>query len=460
MNEMPLRSLPDDLRTKAGELSSFSGSVPRLLTDLERGWARLGRGWDWEAEAGVTVDYHRALAEVSRMEAMLIQIGEALARTAEIFEAADRAAATLFTIDGMGGEAGSLPVFQSDVLAGLSRQGGDPPLPPPPIPLIGMMALILAGTNLREDPTTEGDATPLTGDAIVTIVDGPVIGGEYTYEGNTYNTWYEVQLISSGETYFVASMFVDTLALHNQNHSYYFSDLAFMGCGILGVTFALFGASQGQLSFNEIYQQVLATAMAMDTDEQDDLQPAFTSESGIQPHDLAAVTQLVIASLGLSVSVFEENGFTERDEDEAAWTELEDRLEAGDRVVVDFVAHHGDGGTAVSGCGGDAPGSCEDQFAHFTEVVDVITITEEDIVIVDGEELPPGEYIVLDETLGSGLPYEGVDYGGYPVVFVPKDEFLNAWFNPEERAADVDEPQEVGYWMLVISPVPDAAEED
>ncbi|HNT75746.1 MAG TPA: WXG100 family type VII secretion target [Anaerolineae bacterium] len=98
MNDL-MRVPPEELRAAGSDLIQLSAAASRVQSTVRQQWGRLDHGWQSYARAGVEEQYAETLREIERMALMLQQLGEALAKTANIIEAADQEAVAFFHLD-------------------------------------------------------------------------------------------------------------------------------------------------------------------------------------------------------------------------------------------------------------------------------------------------------------------------------------------------------------------------
>jgi uncharacterized protein YukE len=144
MSEPNLRLLPEELRAAAGNLGALSDNTSQSQQILSRAWARLDAGWDTYAEADINSYYNEAMNEVSRMVAMLAQMGEALGKTTDLIQAADQTNATRF------GEQNSNPAPPAATPPGLP--GLELPVSAPPFFELGYTTPLPGSMTLTLDP--------------------------------------------------------------------------------------------------------------------------------------------------------------------------------------------------------------------------------------------------------------------------------------------------------------------
>ena len=99
-----MRVPPDELRAIASDLVRMSAETDHIRGEVRHQWARLDRGWQSYARGDVDGQYRETMREIERMALMLQQMAEALVKTADLIEEADREAAGLFELnDAMAG---------------------------------------------------------------------------------------------------------------------------------------------------------------------------------------------------------------------------------------------------------------------------------------------------------------------------------------------------------------------
>lgn len=161
MNDL-LQIPPEELRAAASDLLRLSADVARVQSAVRHHWSRLDAGWQSYARAGVDAQYHETVREIARMAAMIEQLAQALAKTANALETADRDATAFFTAEevkpgggevsdfvGSPPEAGARP-GRAKGLASPVRAGGDPPLTTGTFNAPGITATTpLAGTTTQ-----------------------------------------------------------------------------------------------------------------------------------------------------------------------------------------------------------------------------------------------------------------------------------------------------------------------
>lgn len=92
----PLRILPEEMQQAAGALHSSSQEIGGIRHYLQREWNRLDSGWEWYARVDANRYYRTAMRHLAQMEQVLEQIAEAIARTANLLDAADKQSETFF----------------------------------------------------------------------------------------------------------------------------------------------------------------------------------------------------------------------------------------------------------------------------------------------------------------------------------------------------------------------------
>lgn len=163
----PLRMLPEAVRSNADQLSTLSEQARQMQDTLTHTWSRLDSGWQDYAESGIQGCYSEAMNELSLMIAMLEQMGQALVRSADGIEAADKNLVAL--LDGLagdqaGGGNGKPPGHGRPVTQGGSQPSFCPPgftpevwatIPPE------VQAQILASMTVYAGGLTEADLAAL-----------------------------------------------------------------------------------------------------------------------------------------------------------------------------------------------------------------------------------------------------------------------------------------------------------
>ena len=92
----PMRILPEEMLATAAALKSLGRDVSQTRRFLRRQWNRLDSGWEWYARVNANGYFRTAMRDLNRMEQMLEQMAEAIARTAKLIEDADRESVAWF----------------------------------------------------------------------------------------------------------------------------------------------------------------------------------------------------------------------------------------------------------------------------------------------------------------------------------------------------------------------------
>jgi len=93
-----MRVPPDELRAIASDLVRMSAETDHVRGEVRHQWSRLDHGWQSYARGDVDGQYRETMREIERMALMLQQMAEALVKTADLIEEADREAAGFFDL--------------------------------------------------------------------------------------------------------------------------------------------------------------------------------------------------------------------------------------------------------------------------------------------------------------------------------------------------------------------------